>query len=222
MIYHRFSSANRIAGAPILDSVSADQLTDDFLGSRFVDMADRRGVPETDVPLNSLIKCARTAVVFAEMGLPYDFRDNGLVLTRPRYELDDEQQTILSKLHFLPNAKIFINNAIAIPHQFRKLTNSQIGSLGIVGMQNYVLMVDAGLIVQPDKLVGTTNFKMARAARRLGFEQAGSKRSFGGVQYSISADYSGVAEQAFSADIRRLQEDLRARNELRAARRNNR
>lgn len=70
---------------------------------------------------------------------------------------------------------------------------NDVATMGLLSLQHYLLLVDAGQLEKPDTLYGTTNLNMGKAAERFGFpiEQRG--------QYAVTeAPYQQVHDAVFS------------------------
>lgn len=79
---------------------------------------------------------------------------------------------------------------------------------GIEGLQNYVLLVEAGRLPKPERLVGATNATMAHVAARVGF-MSYSARWQDAIR--VSGTFEEIREQVFSEDILRLDDLLTRR-----------
>jgi hypothetical protein len=99
---------------------------------------------------------------------------------------------------------------------------SQIALMGIRGLQNYLLLVETGVIERPDVLFGITNPEMAIVAERLGLSSDAARanpnhpdvvhkelRQMSEVR--VSGSFEEVSERVFSKDIRRLERALERR-----------
>jgi|GEM_PF-2557350 len=93
---------------------------------------------------------------------------------------------------------------------------------GIRGLQNYVLLADAGVIQRPEILYGNTNPEMAIAAERFGMLSDIARQDAGNPKQTheqmrqmeklkISANFDEVGQRVFSADVQRLERILTRR-----------
>jgi hypothetical protein len=130
-----------------------------------------------------------------------EFNSRGVIIKRPFQRRFGGISGDISSIHFLPELD---DNPVHKARPNRSRT-SEIVSVGIRGLQNYIALADTGIIKPPDGFTNSTNPVMQKVAERVGFEQVKSMPDM------VYADYQTVADRVFSPDVIALQERLENR-----------
>ncbi|HVQ44415.1 MAG TPA: hypothetical protein VMT30_05620 [Candidatus Saccharimonadia bacterium] len=161
---------------------------------------------EYEIPLDldrlkRLVEVARDKVTnkseFSGQESPYD--NEGLIIHPP--DLEDEST---SRIDFLPPSTA--NGVVARTPQREDMTRIML--MGIRGMQDYLLLVDAGYIARPTKIRGKTNPTMATIAKRFGFVAADpmpDESMPDSKQITVEASFDDIHEHMLSPEIRRYE-----------------
>jgi len=106
--------------------------------------------------LNRLVEIANTAYLSPELA----FINNGLMVVKP----ERKHGKTFAEIDFRPGTREL---SLADTRQPQEAT--KIALNGLTELQNYGLLVDAGIAAAPDILYGKANWSMSRVATRLGF-----------------------------------------------------
>lgn len=189
-------------------------------GATITSVAEARGLSLEPRRLNYLVHQVEYRERLQDLGVEskVQFEDNFNHVRVQRHEMTDQPDKVVANVDFTPilddDEDLVSGSTVAGPEHATEIT-----LMGIQGMQNYALLVEAGLIERPEILYAETNPTMAITAERMGMF-SDITRQYGNASNAaheaireyekipISGTFDEVSARLFSPETRRLEQLL--------------
>lgn len=185
-------------------------------------VAEAHGIELDAERSRQLAGVAKYTENYGHGGAYHSFIDGTNWLTVGRVKQSDEFGATAAKVDFTPtfeeDGDLVSGSVSARPDRA-----AAYGLMGLHGLQNYVLCVEAGLVEKPAVLFGRTNAEMAIVAERVGMHTEIAKqhddnpaeghKAMRESEFALTVygEYEEVAERVFSEDNRKLEKVLERR-----------